>query len=154
MGRWVLLHRDAVALESNRMQAFNLLVAGHSQAEVARRLGVTPAAVCQWNRAIDRGGRRALRAIPRPGRPTLVSKQILELFPPILRSKDRLECHIIVNASTIPAIIEIFEARWGVRYSPSGMSRLLRRYGVSPRRRSQKIPDTVRIVVPIRGILT
>ncbi|MGP8075211.1 MAG: helix-turn-helix domain-containing protein [Thermoplasmata archaeon] len=147
MGRWAQPHRDTAALEANRLKGFSLLAEGYSQADVARRLGVTPAAVCQWKRAIDRGGRKALRAIPRPGRPTLVPRHILSSIPALYRSKERLNCRIRVNVSPIPRIIEIFEERWGVRYSQSGMSRLLRRCGVAPRRRQQQIRETERIAL-------
>ena len=41
--------RDFDALEKRRRAGMRLLGQKVAQAEVARRLGVSPAAVCQWN---------------------------------------------------------------------------------------------------------
>ena len=45
IGRWALPHRDTATLEERRLNGLALLHSGLSQAEVARRLGVTPVAV-------------------------------------------------------------------------------------------------------------
>src|SRR5271170_8125268 len=66
MPGWTLQHRDTATLEERRLRGLGLLSEGRSQAEVARLLGVTPAAVCYWKRAIGEGGPKALRAVPRP----------------------------------------------------------------------------------------
>ncbi|MGC2035574.1 MAG: helix-turn-helix domain-containing protein [Thermoplasmata archaeon] len=132
MGRWVQSLRDAGTLEARRMEGFALLSQGRSQRDVARQLGVTSAAVCHWQRAIDRGGRAALRAIPRPGRPPLIPREVLTLIPALLSAKVQ-EVGSCTNLSRISRTVRIAEERWGARYTQSGMSRLLRRYGV-PRR--------------------
>lgn len=66
------------------MNGVALLRSGVSHAEVARRLGVTPVAVCYWKSALDQGGRPALRAIPRSGRPPLVSREHQAALPEML----------------------------------------------------------------------
>ena len=123
-----------MSLEARRARAFALLADGVASAEVARQLGVSPAAVSQWKRSIQQGGRAGLRAIPRPGRPTLLPKETLASLPRLL-SAEALRYGISADLSTIPRIIRFVEQRWGVRYSQSAMSRVLRRYGV-PRRRA------------------
>ena len=48
--------RDFDALQKRRMRAANMLRRGVPQAEVARRVGVTAAAVCKWNRVLEANG--------------------------------------------------------------------------------------------------
>ena len=53
-----------------------LLDQGHSQAKVARMLGITPGAVSQWKKARQRRSPNALNAKPHPGpKPKLTAKQ-------------------------------------------------------------------------------
>ena len=73
--RWTLPHHDTAPLEERRLRGLGLLSDGRSQAEVARRIGVTPPAVCFGQRAIEEGGTKALHAVPRSGRPTLVPRE-------------------------------------------------------------------------------
>jgi transposase len=51
------------------MRAIELLDQGHSQAQIARILGVTPESVRRWQRRREQGGTAALRRRPPTGRP-------------------------------------------------------------------------------------
>ena len=84
MARWEVQHWDTTTLEERRLQAGSPLHSGVPPAEVARRLAVSPAAVCKWNRALEERGSRALRAVPRPGRPPNVPRTQLAKLPRIL----------------------------------------------------------------------
>jgi len=140
MGRWALRHRDAATLEERRLNGIALLRSGLSQAEVARRLGVTPVAVCQWKNALEGGGREALRALPRPGRPPLVAREHQAALPEML-AKGALAYGFSTDLWTIPRIVKVAEAQWGVRYSETAMWRLLKRHGLSwqrPRRQARE----------------
>ncbi|MGI0129349.1 MAG: winged helix-turn-helix domain-containing protein [Thermoplasmata archaeon] len=140
MGRWNQLHRDTASLEERRLRAFGLLNSGLSQAEVARQLGVTPVAVCKWKMALEEGGQNALRAIPRPGRPTLVPRETLATLPELL-AKGALAYGFSTDLWTIPRIIEVTQSEWGVRYTETAMWRLLKRHGLSwqrPRRQARE----------------
>lgn len=72
-----LQHHDTATLEERPLKGLDHLYQGPSPAEVARRLGVTPAAECYWKRAIEEGGPTALHAVPRSGRPTPVPREQL-----------------------------------------------------------------------------
>ena len=140
MGRWAQRHRDAATLEERRWTGLALLRSGLSQAEVARRLGVTPVAVCHWKSAVDDGGRAALRAIPRSGRPPLVSRDHQAALPEIL-AKGALAYGFSTDLWTIPRIVQVAETQWGVRYSETAMWRMLKRHGLSwqrPRRQARE----------------
>jgi hypothetical protein len=56
------------ALQRRRLRAGRLLLKGVPQAEVARRVGVSRATVCEWNGRLQQDGLPALRRRPR-GRP-------------------------------------------------------------------------------------
>ena len=140
MGRWSQLHRDTATLEERRLKALGLLGSGLSQSEVARRLGVTPTAVCQWKSAVERGGEKALQAIPRSGRPTLVPRATLATLPDLL-ARGALSFGFSTDLWTIPRILQVTESAWGVRYTPTAMWRLLKRHGLSwqrPRRQARE----------------
>lgn len=140
MGRWTQRHRDPAILEERRLCGLKLLSSGLSQAEVARQLGVTPVAVCHWKSALDRGGPEALRAIPRPGRPPLVPRDHQAALPKIL-ARGALAHEFPSDLWTIPRMVKVAEAQWGVRYSETAMWRLLRRHGLSwqrPRRQARE----------------
>jgi transposase len=140
MPGWTLRHRDTASLEERRLKGLALLSEGRSQAEVARLLGVTPAAVCYWQRAIDGGGPKALRAVPRSGRPTLVPREQLATLPDLL-ARGALSYGFSTDLWTIPRILQVTETVWGVRYTPTAMWRLLQRHGLSwqrPRRQARE----------------
>src|SRR3954467_13807168 len=60
-----------VQLEERRRAAARLLRAGKlSQAEIARHLGVSRAAVTHWKRRLEQLGARGLRRRTSPGRPS------------------------------------------------------------------------------------
>jgi transposase len=140
MGRWVQRRRDAATLEERRRTGFQLLRSGLSQAEVARRLGVTPVAVCHWKSALDRGGPTALRATPRPGRPPRVPRDQQAALPELL-AKGALAYGFSTDLWTIPRIVKITEVEWGIRYSETALWRMLKRHGLSwqkPRRQARE----------------
>jgi transposase len=140
MPGWTLRHRESASLEERRLQGLDLLAEGRPQAEVARLLGVTPAAVCYWKRAIDVGGSKALQAVPRSGRPTLVPREQLATLPDLL-ARGALAYGFSTDLWTIPRILQVTEAEWGVRYTETAMWRLLQRHGMSwqrPRRQARE----------------
>lgn len=137
MARWDQQHRDTETLEERRLKAVGLLRSGASQAEVARQLAVSPVAVHKWNRALEKGGRRALRAIPRTGRPTNVPREELAQLPQIL-ARGAMCYGYSTDLWTIRRIVDVTEAEWGVRYEKSAMWRLLKRHGLSWQRPSRQ----------------
>ncbi len=137
MGRWAQRHRPAATLQERRLNGLTLLRTGISQAEVARRLGVTPVAVFKWKIAAEEGGVEALRAIPRPGRPPLVAREHLAALPEILR-EGALSYGFSTDLWTITRIVKAAEAEWGVSYSETAIWRMLKRQDLSWQRLRRK----------------
>jgi transposase len=71
-------------LERRRRRAIDLLKAGVSITEVARRLGCSHSSVILWRDAVRRRGPSALRAKPAPGRPPKLSERLRAKLPELL----------------------------------------------------------------------
>ena len=126
--------------ERRRLRAMTLLDQGRSQAQVARMLGVTHAAVSQWMKKRRQGGEAALRATPHPGPPPKLDA----------RQRKRLETLLLRGARrngyanelwTLARVGEVIAKHFGVTYDPSGVWHLLTRMGWStqkPERRARE----------------
>ena len=126
--------------ERRRRRAMTLLDQGYTQSQVAQRLDVTPAAVCQWVKARRLGGDMALRAKPHPGRPSaLKAKQLVRLETQLSRGPTR--CGYRTELWTLRRVAEVIQKQFGVHYDPSGVWHVLRRMGWScqkPERRARE----------------
>lgn len=126
--------------ERRRLYAMTLLDQGWTQTQVANKLGVTPAAVCQWVRARRRGGDAALAAKPHPGpKPKLNALQMRQLEKRLLRGPRKNG--YATDLWTLPRIAELIEHHFGVRYDPSGVWHVMNRMGWSaqkPERRARE----------------
>lgn len=126
--------------QRRRWRAMALLDEGYSQSEVARRLGVTPAAVSQWVRARRKGGDAALAARPHPGRPrSLNGRQVKRLETLLRRGPTR--CGFPTELWTLKRVAQLIESEFGECYDPSGVWHLLKRMGWScqkPERRARE----------------
>lgn len=122
------------------MRAVALLEQGLTQTQVARELGVTASAVCQWDKARKRGGVAALAAKPHPGpTPKLTPAQLRRLEKMLLRGPTRHGW--ATELWTCPRVAALIERRFGVRYDDSGVWHLLNRLGWScqkPQRRARE----------------
>ncbi len=140
MGRWAQRHRDTATLEERRLKALDLLRVGLSQAEVARRLAVSPVAVCKWRKVVDESGPQALRAVPRPGRPPFVPGEKMAALPELL-ARGALSYGYSTDLWTVPRIVQVVRRAWGVGYSKSAMWLILKGHGLSwqrPRRQARE----------------
>jgi len=122
------------------MRAMTLLDQGWSQAEVARKLGVTPQAVSVWVKARAEGGQAALKARPHPGpKPKLTPKQVARLEQILLGGPRKFGYQ--TELWTLKRVAEVIEKTFGKTYDPSGVWHVLRRMGWScqkPERRARE----------------
>lgn len=137
--------------EERRLAAARFFRAGHlSQAEIARRLGVSPGAVSQWYLAWRAGGDSELRARPRPGRrPRLTRAQWARLAQLLARGP---------NASgfdaarwTLETVAHLIADTFGVDYHPRYLERPLRRHGIRLRAAAARRPPAQRGAALRRG---
>jgi transposase len=124
-------------LEQRRYRALALLQQGLSPVEVAQRVGVDRRSVRRWNWAARRQGRDALRAQPAPGRPTRLSagqQRVLERA--LLRGPEA--AGFPTPLWSCPRVAEWIERRFGVRYHPDHVCRLLHALGFTPQKPARR----------------
>src|SRR4030042_3993487 len=101
-------------LECQRLQALALVEAGHRPSEVARRLGVSPAAVSRWKKISQRAGRGGLKAKPHPGRrPKLTVRHRRKLKRLLLQGP--LAHGYMTDLWTLKRIAAVIGKHFGVR---------------------------------------
>ena len=113
------------------MRALDLAQQGWPQHDIAAALGATKGAVSQWLAAARRGGRQALRA--RPGRgikPKLAPEQV-RLIPDFLWHGSEAY-GFRGEVWTCDRVAAVIREEFGVGYSKSQVSRLLKRLGWTP----------------------
>lgn len=123
--------RDFAAMERRRKRGMKLLDDGVAQAEVARRLGVTPATVCKW-RARLRDNQEAWKRRPlgRPAKLTAEHRAWLERALP-----QGAQAHgFLTDLWTLPRIATVLAREAGVRIHPGHLWRVLGAMGWSVQR--------------------
>jgi len=119
-------------LEERRLAAARLLRAGGlTQAEIARRVAVSRAAVTQWKRCFEEQGVRGLRRRMPTGRPShLLPAQWDQLLRLLRRSA--VTAGFETERWTLPRVAAVVARAFGVRYHPRSVGRALRARGWSP----------------------
>jgi transposase len=117
--------RDRQAFEGVRMQAGALFAAGHSQAEVARQLGVARQNVSRWHALWRAGGLEALRSTGPTGYAPRLADQQLHLIDQALRQGARAH-GFDSDHWTLERITTVIERLTGVAYHRGHVWKLLR----------------------------
>jgi transposase len=117
--------RDFKGMEKRRFRAFALLEKGFSQAEVARRSGVSRQSVLRWNRQRLDGGKQALSAAGRAGRkPRLNPGQERELIEILLAGPEAADFPTPIW--TLERVAKVIRRRFKIPYHSTSALRLLR----------------------------
>ena len=134
---WLPRRLTPAQLEERRLAAaaaFPAVRAGRAtQAALARDLGVSAAAVSQWYEAWRAGGRRALRARPKTGRPPQLSgRQWQRLRTLLLRGA--VAAGFDTERWTLKRIAAVVRREFGVRYHPRALAPALKAHGFTAQR--------------------
>ena len=124
---------DQAALESRRMRAAALFAKGATQAEVARRLGVSSVSALRWYRAWKAKGRAGLASAGRLGRPAMTSEAQRKAVADALLKGPQAHGWS-TEIWTLPRIAEVVKRITGVRYHEGHVWKLLRQMGWSLQR--------------------
>jgi transposase len=120
-------------LERRRLRAARLLMKGETQAEVARRVGVSRQSVLRWERKRQEGGQTALRRPKRFGRPPRLSEAQCAQLVSLLKA-GAVSAGFSSELWTLPRIGTLIKERFGVQLVDSSVWRLLGRLGWSVQR--------------------
>jgi transposase len=112
--------------EWRRLRAWDLKQRGWSQRDIAEAFGVTEAAISRWMAAARQGGPAALLASPSPGAAPRLTDQDYQALEELL-AKGATAYGWPNNLWTAGRVAQIIQQRFGVRYHPGHVSRLLRR---------------------------
>lgn len=118
--------KNREGLEVRRLAAAKDLLAGMSQAHVAKKHGVTRTTTSRWRFSLTLAGVKGLQSRPAPGRPPrLSSLQILELGK---------ICHDAPQEMTYLQVRDIIQKEFGVTYHEDHVGRILRNMGIRGKR--------------------
>lgn len=129
---------DAEGMEKRRLEGLRLLRQGLNQNQVALRLGVTRGAVNHWVKAYQNGGKKALHAHPREGRPPKLTPRQMGQIPGMLLKRAMVHGYPD-DLWTTERVAWVVEQKFGVRYHPGHVWRLLHDLGFTwqkPRRQA------------------
>ena len=116
--------------EWRRRRAWALKQQGWKQKDIAIAVGVTPGAVSQWVTRARKGGVEALRRRLASGRPPKLAPEQVRRLPELLGAG--AEAYgFRGQVWTTKRIAHLMGLRFGVRYHPAHVSRLLRAVGWS-----------------------
>jgi transposase len=102
-----------------------------SQRDIAVVLDVSEAAVSKWMAAARSGGPEALTSRPHPGHATRLTPEQMRLIPDFLWHG--AEAYgFRGDVWTCPRVVEVLAEEFGVSYSRSQVSRILRKLGWTP----------------------
>ncbi len=130
-----ILTRDE--MESRRLQAAQDLQRGLSQSQVARKFGVSRTTASRWCRALNGGGLEGLRKRRAPGRPSRLKPDQLQIVSEIYHAGPR-SAGFDSDAWTTARFAEAIFARFGVRYDPDHVGRIMHRLGLRERMRVRR----------------
>jgi transposase len=120
-------------LEKRRRRAVQLLKSDQTLSTVARQVGAAVSSVFRWWEAYRRMGRRGLDAKPAPGRPSRLSaaekRQLVKLL-----IRGALRAGYRTDLWTLPRVTELIHQKFGVRYHPAHVWKVLTALGWSCQR--------------------
>src|SRR4051794_25416957 len=136
-----ILTRDE--MESRRLMAAQDLQTGLSQSQVARKFGVSRTTASRWHRALNGRGVESLRKRRAPGRPCRLTKEQLTGVAEVYREGARA-AGFESDRWTTMRFAEAIYARFGIRYDPDHVGRIMHRLGLRERRQqTHRIPEVI-----------
>ncbi len=126
-----ILTRDE--MESRRLMAAQDLQMGLSQSNIARKFGVSRTTASRWHRALSGRGVEALRKRRAPGRPSRLSADQQAAVIELYKTGPRAAGFETDRWTTMRFADAIF-MRFGVRYDPDHVGRIMHRLGLRERK--------------------
>jgi transposase len=123
-------HRDHGAMEERRLKAAKLFESGHSTVEVAKLLGVRRETAYKWKVRLNEGGKKGLRSKGPAGPKARLSEAQCDTIKSELLAGPEAQGYATA-LWTLPRVAKLIEDRFGIRYHPAHVWKLLRSFGFS-----------------------
>ncbi len=127
-----ILTRDE--MESRRLLAAQDLQDGLSQSQIARKFGVSRTTASRWHRALHRRGVESLRKRRATGRPSRLNREqrqgVVDLFQAGARASGFHD-----DRWTTARFASAINHRFGIRYDPDHVGRIMHQLGLRARHR-------------------
>lgn len=133
-----ILTRDE--MESRRLMAAQDLQTGLSQSQIARKFGVSRTTASRWHRALNGKGVEALRKRRAPGRPSRLSAEQLQGVAEVFQAGPRA-AGFDTDRWTTMRFADAIHMRFGVRYDPDHVGRIMHRLGLRDRKRTRVVVE-------------
>jgi len=121
------LNRDE--MERRRLEAAQDLLNGNAQSQVARKFGVSRTTASRWQRALRGEGVDSLRKRRAPGRPSRLTQEQLSGLASLM-AEGAMLFGFPDDRWTTARLSKAIEARFGVRYDPDHVGRLMHKMGL------------------------
>jgi transposase len=140
-----LLTRDE--MERRRLMAAQDLQTGLTQSQVARKFGVSRTTASRWHRALSGKGVEALRKRRAPGRPSRLSREQLQGLVELYQAGPQA-AGFETDRWTTARFAQAIAARFGIRYDPDHVGRIMHRAGLRERRKRRKADVLLPVTLP------
>jgi transposase len=131
--------RDARSLAHDTLEEMRRLgvqraLAGETQVEIARSLGVHHDTVSKWVRAYRTEGAEGIASTKAGGRPPKLTNRQVDRLRRIILGKTPRQLNFGVNLWTVPVIADAIEKLFEVRLHETTVLRMLHRIGLTPQK--------------------
>src|SRR5215472_17751931 len=135
------LSRDE--MESRRIAAATELLNGASQAQVARRFGVSRTTASRWCRSVSNRGVEAMRKRRATGRPSRLSADQIQEIRKMYEQGARA-WGFASDRWTTGRLAEAIQRGFGIRYDCDHVGRLMHKFGLREKRAKSPAPHYAR----------
>lgn len=140
MGNVNTYRRDFKAMKARRMKAARMYAAGKSQAEVARKLGVSRQSACRWYWSWQQGGKDALEGAGRAGRRPRLCEEQLKGIERALREGPQAHGYN-TQLWTLSRLSDVIKKLTGICYHRGHVWKLMRKMGWSLQRPAKRAKE-------------
>jgi putative transposase len=136
-------------MESRRLAAATELLNGASQAQVARRFGVSRTTASRWCRSVSNRGVEAMRKRRATGRPSRLSADQIQEIRKMYEQGARA-WGFASDRWTTGRLADAIQRGFGIRYDCDHVGRLMHKFGLREKRRErvQRTAAAMPVAVP------
>jgi transposase len=132
-----ILTRDE--MESRRLLAAQDLQDGLTQSQIARKFGVSRTTASRWHGALHRTGVESLHKRRATGRPSRLNLEQQEGVAQLFRAGARA-AGFADDRWTTARFASAIDKRYGIRYDPDHVGRIMHQLGLRPRHQAAQRP--------------